>query len=150
MGTAASKGSLKEILDGGVIGLYGGASIPATADLIETGTLLGWITLDGAAFTADTGAGSTNGLSFTDAVAGVINKAVAEVWKGTAVATGTVQYVRFYDRYKVVGASSSAVRMDMTVGITPSPIKLSVSAVEVAVTEIKCSICRFTLPATLA
>lgn len=149
MGTAASHEALKQILDGGVIGLYGGASIPANADAIETGTLLCWITLDGGAFTPDGGGGSTNGLTFEDAVAGVLNKATAEVWKGTAEDTGTVQYARFYDRYQETGASSTAVRMDMTVGVTPSPVKLSTTALENGVTEVKCTVCRFTLPATL-
>lgn len=77
-------GSLKSILAGGLIKIYGGA-IPADADAAVTGTLLCTVSLN------STGAG----INFdTSAAGGIISKAPGEVWAGNNVATGTATYYR--------------------------------------------------------
>lgn len=95
-----------------VIGLFGGAAKPASADLAETGTLLALITLGGGVFSAGS---PTNGLNFGIPSDGVLPKA-SEIWRGNglpAAGAGTnVTYFRMYSNAYVTGASSNAVRYD--------------------------------------
>lgn len=95
-----------------VIGIYGGASKPASADLAEAGTLLALITLNGGAFSAGN---PTNGLSFGTPSNGTLPKA-NESWVGTglpAAGAGTnATYFRMYSNAYITGASASAIRYD--------------------------------------
>ena len=75
-------------LEHGVIYIYSGSQ-PATADAAATGPLLMIATVSSGAFVHGT---ATNGLDFDAAAAGVMAKAVAEVWSGVGLAaagTGT-------------------------------------------------------------
>jgi len=74
---------LKDTFALGFIRVLSG-SAPATADAAETGTLLCIISND------DTG----TGLTFDDPIGRTINKAAAEIWRGTNLANGTPGYVR--------------------------------------------------------
>ncbi len=67
------------------INLYTGSQ-PASADDSVAATLLAPITVGGGA----------TGLTFDAPVAGVIAKAVAEIWSGTALATGTAGWFRLF------------------------------------------------------
>lgn len=113
-------GSVKDVMNDGVIHIYSGAQ-PATADLIESGDLLMVITQDSLAFVPGA---PGNGLSMDVSTDGVLAKTVAEVWSGigTALAsTGTVAgWFRWYDNDAVTGASTSAIRLDGAVGSTSS------------------------------
>ena len=68
------------------INIYTGSQ-PSDADQAAIGTLLATIYSDGAAV----------GISFDAPVAGVIAKAVAETWSGTAVAEGTGGWFRLFE-----------------------------------------------------
>ena len=105
--------SLRDLFQAGVIAVYTGTQ-PATADLTESGTLLGYITVASGEFTAGS---ATNGLVWDSAVAGVCQKPAATEWSITPIADGTAGWARLYDNAKTVGASSSAKRIDMACGI---------------------------------
>lgn len=69
----------------GTLRIFSGA-VPASADAAETGTLLAELTNNGTA----------TGLTFDPAVAGILSKTAAEVWKDNSNnATGTASYFRF-------------------------------------------------------
>jgi len=123
---------VQDQLDGGVIGLYNGTP-PADGDAAETGTLLALITLGAAAFTKDTGSGSTNGLTFADAVAGVLVKTVAEEWKGVGLVEGYITYARHYAADYVTGVSTTGKRVDFTTGTIGTEVILNNTKVTVGV-----------------
>jgi hypothetical protein len=113
---------LNTTLANGVIRVYSGAQ-PASADSAATGTLLGTVTLAGAAFTEGT---ATNGINFDAPVGRSISKAVAEDWKFKGIAAGTIGYMRFQGNAADAQASSSLLpRIDMSVGITSGDVRLS-------------------------
>ena len=111
-------GSVKSIMANGVISIYSGAQ-PTTADDAESGTLLMKLTLNSGAFTPGV---ATNGLNMDVSVAGVLAKAVAEVWSGVGLAaagTGTTAgWFRWYYNNMVTGASTTARRVDGAIGTT--------------------------------
>lgn len=94
----------------GVMEIYTGTP-PATADLTEvgSGTLLAIISNNGGTFV---GGSPTNGLNFGTPVAGVLDKAPAEVWTDDAMADGIMGWFRFYDNTYTKGASTTAKRFD--------------------------------------
>jgi hypothetical protein len=110
-------GSVKSIMQDGIICIFGGASQPATADDTETGTLLAKVTVNGGAFT---GGVATNGLEMGTSTDGVLSKAGAETWTGTCLAacgTGTTAtWFRWYANPYTTGASTTAVRADGNIG----------------------------------
>lgn len=75
--------SYKDLFYKGFIQVFSGSQ-PTLADTLPPGTLLCTFYSDGAAV----------GLTFDAAVGGVLGKAVAETWTGTAVATGTAGWFR--------------------------------------------------------
>ena len=117
-GTAvvSAKGAgINDLLKFGYINIYTGAQ-PASADLIESGTLLVKITKDGAAHNTSTG---LNGLEFNDdAVAGVLSKLTGQVWSGSPSASNNAGWFRFYAQEGTEGASTTAVRFDGAVGLS--------------------------------
>jgi len=68
------------------INIYTGSQ-PSDADQAATGTLLATIFSDGVAI----------GVSFDAPVAGVISKAAAQTWSGTAIAEGTAGWFRLHE-----------------------------------------------------
>jgi len=113
-------GCVKDIMANGVIGIYSGTQ-PATADATENGSLLMLLTLESGAFEGGT---ATNGLNMDVSTAGVLAKAVAEIWSGVGLAAAgegtTSTWFRWYDNDYVTGASSVAVRYDGSIGTTTS------------------------------
>jgi hypothetical protein len=80
----------------GVIEIRTG-SLATTAENAATGTLLGYVTLEGAAFVAGT---ATNGINFAAASGVELPKAVAENWKFIGVADGVAGYARHFNNAK--------------------------------------------------
>ncbi len=113
-------GSVKTVMNDSVIHIYSGAQ-PATADDVETGTLLMIVTLDSLAFVPGL---PGNGLSMDVSTLGVLAKTAAETWSGNGLAAagaGTVAgWFRWYDNAVVTGASTTAVRVDGAIGTTTS------------------------------
>ena len=130
MGNGVSDNSMRNLLAGGVMRVYAGTQ-PSNPDAAETGTLLAEITLDGGEFTPGAGGSSTNGLHFDAAVAGVLSKSAAEIWKGTGLAVGSAGWFRFYDSNENVGASTAAVRFDGSIGTTGADLVMSSTTVGV-------------------
>lgn len=111
-------GSLKSILDGGVIRLYSG-EVPASADsaLVAGNELLCEITNAGAGLTFEPTASSAT-----------LTKSLSEVWQGNNVATGAVTFFRFLKPSDSNGASSNEVRLQGTVGGPAADLTISNTA----------------------
>lgn len=113
----AVDGSVRGALNGLVIKLYSG-TVPSSADAAISGdsTLLCTISTDG----------SGAGLNFeTSASGGVLTKASADTWEGTVAETGTATYYRFCTTGDSEGSSTSAIRVQGTVGTVNSDLLLS-------------------------
>lgn len=98
-------GSLKSILDGGVIRLYSGP-VPGSADSGLTGnTLLCEITAGG------------NGLTFEPVANGAtLTKSLSEVWQGDNVANGVASFFRYVMPSDSGSQTQGEVRIQGTVG----------------------------------
>ena len=109
-------GSFKSGLDGGVLKIYGG-TIPVTADADSSGaTVLCTISLDA------TGTGITCASSVT---AGVLTKNASEIWRGQISTSGTATFFRFMAVGDTGTASTSAKRVQGTVGVVGSDLNFS-------------------------
>ena len=98
-----------EIFSAGVIAMYSGAQ-PASADDAPTGTLLGYITKDGAAFVPGS---PTNGLNWGAAAGGVIGKNT-DNWRLTGAAAGTAGWFRLMGNAADNGLASTTLRVAVT------------------------------------
>lgn len=107
--------SLKGMLDGGKIRIFGGTA-PVTADDAETGTLLCEISVN------STGDGITMD---TYAVSGVLMKNPAEVWSGVNTATSTATHYRHVAVGDTNGLSTTEARIQGTVGLSGADLNLS-------------------------
>lgn len=115
--------SLKEILDNGVIAIFPSTvARPANADADEGGSPIVWITKDAGAFTPGN---LTNGLKLVDAVGGVVAKVPGDEWSGVPIASGTASWARYYDNARIMGASTSARRVDMSCGFSSGEMRLT-------------------------
>lgn len=110
-----STGSFAQVFRNCVADGYSGIRPAAGADAAETGTKLVTYTRAGGTFVAGS---SANGINFGEFSGTTLQRAidpttgVAEIIRGTGIATGTLGYVRLYDNAKTTGASTSAIRMD--------------------------------------
>ena len=125
-------GDFRKVFRAGVIAVYSGTQ-PATADTAESGTLLGYITVDSGAFTPGS---ETNGLVWDDAVAGVCGKPSTDEWSITPVASGTAGWARLYANDMTTGASSTAVRIDMACGVGAGELRMSTTTLTVDVKSV--------------
>lgn len=126
----------------GVIHVYSGPQ-PLTADAAVTGTLLGKITKDAAAFAFGS---STNGLTFAAASAGTISKST-DVWKMLGLAVGTAGWFRLMgNATDALGVSTAAPRMDGTIGTSGADLNLSNIAIIVDAPS-TVDVFTFTIPA---
>lgn len=120
-GVEAGANGLKGLMKDGVIRIYTGAQ-PTTADAAVTGTLLGSITKDGAAFSEGT---ATNGLQLLAPSGRTVSKS-ADVWKFTGVAAGTMGWFRFQaNAVDNDSLSTTLVRIDGSVGITSGDMRVT-------------------------
>lgn len=109
-------GSFRAAVAGFVFKLYGG-SIPESADAsIGSAVLLCTISVDG------TGTGVTMEL---DAVSGVITKNTSEVWTGDVTTSGTATFFRMESPADDGSASTTARRLQGTVGLVTGDINFS-------------------------
>jgi hypothetical protein len=122
--------SFSEILRYGVIAVYTGTQ-PSTADDAETGTLLGYFTKTGATFTPGE---TTQGILLADAVDSSLNgvdgaliglDSTMTSVTCTPIASGTAGWVRYYANDRVLGASTTAKRLDMVCGVGTGEFRLS-------------------------
>lgn len=123
----ARGGSFKDLFRNGVMRIYSGTR-PASADAVEAGTMLVEISESSGAFAAGE---ADNGLNFGDATTGKASIADGETWSGTAEATGTATWFRFYANAYTTGASTSAVRFDGSCGASGSGADLIMSSTSI-------------------
>jgi hypothetical protein len=100
--------------------IYNGTQ-PATADAIESGTLLAQITVSSGTFTKGT---ATNGLDFDEPADGKISKAAAETWSGVGLVQGTAGWFRFYDNALETGVSTTAKRIDGAIAVSGAQLNM--------------------------
>ena len=126
--TAVGK-SFKDVFRNGIIRIYSG-SAPATADAVETGTLLLKITKSSGALVAGT---STNGLNFDAIASGVLSKD-ANTHSGVGLVDGTAAYYRMYDNGEITLESTTSKRCQGTVGTSGTQFILSSTSIVTAAT----------------
>jgi hypothetical protein len=116
-GLLAAGGSVKTLLDGKVIKIFGGP-VPASADAdIGAATLLVTIT--------EGGDGSTGLTLEAAAVDGVIAKNSGEVWQGEVATGGTATFFRICTLADTNGTSTTAVRAQGTVALVGADMNIS-------------------------
>ena len=119
-------GSLKEILDNGVIAIFPATvARPASADAAEGGSPILLITKNAGAFTPGS---IVNGLRLVDADNGVVTKVSGEEWAGVPTASGTAAWARYYDNAMVTGASLTARRVDLSCGFSAGEVRLTTTS----------------------
>lgn len=131
-GGGSSDGSFKDVFANAVIAVYTGGQ-PANADLAETGTLLGTITINGDSFEPGI---ATNGLTWEDAIAGVCSKPAGIEWAIIPIATGAVGWARLYSNSKSTGDSTTAVRIDLACGVGSGELRFSVSTLTAGIKSV--------------
>lgn len=114
-GNGVDEASFLTLMENAVIGLYDGLVMPASADAAETGNLLGYVTLGGLAFTPGQPDG---GLNFEVNASGRLVRPTDDEWSCVPILGGTVKYLRLYDNARILGASTTAKRIDFSAGIT--------------------------------
>lgn len=119
-----STGSLQTVFTNAVLCLYSGTQ-PATADAAETGNLLATVSEQAGAFVPGQ---PGNGLNFDEAVGKRIAKEPAEVWKGIYGASGTLGWFRLYANAKTLGDSTTAVRIDGSIGTSRTDVIVASTA----------------------
>lgn len=123
---SARGGSYNDIFRNGIMRIFSGAQ-PATADDIETGTLLVEIS-NGGVFTSGL---PEFGLNFGETASGaVLGKAADETWQGEAVATATAGYFRFYpndvdNHVGADGGGETKVRFDGAIATSGAQLNMS-------------------------
>lgn len=121
--------SLKEILDNGIIAIFPSTVVrPANADADEGGSPIVWITKDAGVFVPGS---PTNALRLVDSVDGVVSKVPGDEWSGIPIASGTASWARYYDNARIMGASTSARRVDMTCGFATGEMRLTSTSIVV-------------------
>lgn len=123
-GGGSNDGSFKDVFANAVIAVRTGVQ-PTSANDVETGTLIGYITLNGGTFTP----GSTaNGLNWADAVGGICAKPGTDEWAIIPIETGTPGWARIYANDMTIGASTTAVRIDIACGVGAGELRFSTSS----------------------
>ena len=123
---ACKGGSLKDVFHDGVLKIYSGSQ-PTDADTATSGTLLVTISVSAGTFAHDA---FDNGLEFGTAASGAISKSSSETWQGTAVASGTAGYFRFYANPTDAGAASTTLpRIDGSIGTSGADLNLSSTSI---------------------
>ena len=113
-------GSLKTVMENGVIGIYSGPQV-SSANAAETGELLCWLTVDGLDFVPGA---PGNGLNLEDTIAAFIEKAAAENWTGDFLKDGIMGWFRYYSNAAETGESETAIRIDGRVGTSRADLEV--------------------------
>ncbi len=106
--------SIQDIFYKSFLDIYSGSQ-PASANDAPNGTLLVTLYSDG----------SAEGLTFDDAVSGVITKAVSETWSGTVLVTGTAGWCRLRAAGDSANSSTTDERIDGTVATSGAQLNIS-------------------------
>lgn len=119
-------GSMKDILDGGVMRFYGGP-VPTSSDaaLASNTMMLELKTSSGGNLTFE---GTATG--------GTLVKSLSEVWTGDAVAGGVMTFARYEKPGDTGGSGGNDVRIQATVGGPDADITVSTTAITVGETRI--------------
>lgn len=111
----------------GIIEIYSGSQ-PSSADAATTGTLLGVVSTNGAAFTPGT---ATNGLTWATAADGGVSKSTSN-WQFTGIAAGTAGWFRLKGNALDSNATSTTLpRMDGSIATSGGDMSLSNTTVAV-------------------
>lgn len=123
LGTAAFKTEFTACF----INIYSGSQ-PTSPDDPASGTLLATIYSNNPT--------DTLGVSFDAPVAGVISKAAAETWAGTALASGTAGYFRIYEATDDPSLSSTTnSRLDGAIATSGGEMNMSSTAIVAAAVQ---------------
>ena len=107
--------SLSGLITGSVIRLYSGAVPPSPNDGIGSSDVLCVISVD------DNG----TGIGFEPtAVGGVLRKLTSQAWRGTNLMSGTATYFRIVDPADSDGVSTTAVRVQGSIGVGGADLNL--------------------------
>lgn len=112
--------SIKEIFNKSKIKIYTGVQ-PVSADDAPTGIMLVEITVNGTA----------TGLTFGNAVNGIIKKNNTEIWSGTATATGTAGWFRLQSYADPESLSQTAERIDGAIATSGAELNMSNTTIDV-------------------
>lgn len=104
--------SLKETFDGCEFRIFSGTEPTTANDSKGAGTLLCVVDNE------------TDPVTFEQLVAGTLHKTTGETWQGTNVATGTATWFRLVKPSDADDASSSAVRLQGSVGVLNADLNL--------------------------
>ena len=125
----------------GVLYLFTGPQ-PVNADAAATGTPAVIVTLASGAFVFGT---STNGINLAAPVAGVITKS-SGVWSGNGLINDVAGWFRLMgNAVDSLGASTTLVRMDGSVGVGGADLNLGTTAVKVGA-PLTVDVFQYTLP----
>lgn len=126
----------------GVIYVYSGPQ-PLSADNAVSGTLLGIVTKNAAAFAFGS---PTNGLEFAAPVAGVVAK-TTDAWQFAGLAAGTAGWFRLMGNANdALGSSTTSPRMDGSIGVSGADLNLSNIAIAIGAPN-TIDVFQFTIPA---
>mgnify|MGYP003609399883 CR=1 FL=1 len=127
--------------DAGVMEIYTGTQ-PASADAAVSGTLLGTVTLASGPFVPGS---PTNGLTFAAASGGSVSK--SGTWSFVGIAAGTAGWFRLKaNAVDAGGISTTAVRMDGSIGASGANLNLSNLSIAVGA-PVTCDTFVYTHPA---
>lgn len=128
---------LREIMRNARCAIYTGSQ-PTSADDAATGTLLVTIGKDN----------NASGVEWDQSASGTIAKPSADNWSGTAVATGTAGWFRFYEEGDTPGNSSTtAARFDGQVAVSGAQLNMSSTSIASGAVQ-TCSTFTVTMPAS--
>jgi len=113
-------GSFSDLFRNCVIRVFPGVQ-PVSADSDEGTSHLVELTLASAPFSV----GGLNGLNLNGSTSGTMVKSPYEVWSGNIAVSGTAGWARIYDRNRITGASTNAVRLDGSVATTGAQFNLA-------------------------
>jgi hypothetical protein len=103
------------------VAVYTGTQ-PASADAVKTGTKLYTLSKDGL---------GVDGLTWGEAVSGVVSKTVGEAWKGTAIAAGVAGWFRCYQFGDDPDlASTTMARFDGAIATSGAEVNMSNTTIE--------------------
>jgi len=122
-------GELKTLFKDCVIMIRSG-TIPASADLVETGSALCLITVASGAFSAGV---ATNGLEWGQVISGVMSKN-SDVWSGVGLIAAEATWARMYANAYTTGASTTAIRADMDIATSGTSITISDTTIVIGAT----------------
>ena len=124
---SARGGSLADLMKYGIIRIYSGSQPVGSgdytyADAAYTGTMLVEISQSSGTFVSGT---ETNGLVMGEVTDSALKRESGEVWSGTAAASGTAGWFRFYANTVDDTASLTALRFDGAIATSGAQLNMS-------------------------